>query len=127
MATIREIIDRVDDTKPNAFSQKVKLGWIAELDGKIAADVMLMSIVDIRQLNYTHPEDLNSEPLVGFPHDGIYDAWLGAKIDFMNGEYDKYQNSMEMFNALYVNFVRWFATCYEPARGYVRRDVHAEI
>lgn len=120
MATIQEIIERVDDTKPNAFTQKTKMAWIAELDGKIAADVMMMNIVEIRQLKYVHPQDLASEPLVDFPHDTIYDLWLGAKIDFENGEYNKYQNSMEQFNAHYGNFVRWFASSYEPAQGYVR-------
>lgn len=39
---------------------------------------------------------------------------------FDNGEYNKYQNSMEQFNAHYGNFVRWFASTYEPAQGYVR-------
>lgn len=118
MATIQEIIERVDDIKPNAFTQKTKMAWVAELDGKIAADVMIMNIIDIRQLSYVYPDDLQSTPLVEFPHDSIYDLWLCAKIDFANGEYSKYQNSMEQFNAHYGNFVRWFAAAYEPAQGY---------
>jgi hypothetical protein len=118
MATIQEIIERVDERKPNAFSQKAKIAWIAELDGKIAADVMLMNINDVRQFNYAYPENLSSEPLIEFPHDSIYDLWLGAKIDFENGEYTKYQNSMEQYNAHYNNFVHWFASTYEPAQGY---------
>lgn len=100
--------------------------WIAELDGRIAADVMLMSISDIQLVRYAYPEDLNSEPLVAFPHDSIYDLWLGAKIDYENGEYRKYQNSMEMFNAHYVNFVRWFALTYEPAQGYRKEDYYGD-
>lgn len=121
MATIHEIIERVDENKPNAFSQKTKMSWIAELDGKIAADVFLMNIVEVRQLQYRHPDDLESEPLVTFPHDSIYELWLGARIDYENGEYNKYQNSMEQFNAHYGNFVRWFASTYEPAQGYLMR------
>jgi hypothetical protein len=64
MATIQEIIERVDERKPNAFSQKAKIAWIAELDGKIAADVMLMNINDVRQFNYAYPENLSSDPLI---------------------------------------------------------------
>lgn len=120
MSTIREIIARVDDVKINAFGEEVKMAWIAELDGKIALDVMLMSIEDVQQLQYKSPDDLESTPLVKFPHDSLYDLWLGAKIDFANGEYSKYQNSMEMFNAHYGNYVRWFAQFYEPAQGYAR-------
>lgn len=127
MATIQEIIERVDDTKPNAFLEKTKLEWIAELDGKIAVDVMMMNIVEAQQFRYQHPKDMGSEPLVDFPHDSLYDLWVGAKIDFANGEYRRYQNTMELFNAHYGNFVRWFAATYEPAQGYVRRYENAAI
>ena len=118
MAIIRDIITRVDDIKPNAFTEQTKLAWIGELDGRIAADVMLMGIEDIRQMEYVHPDALEVEPLVGFPHDGIYEQYLCAKIDYANGEYSKYQNSMEMFNAHYDNFVNWFIRTYEPGQGY---------
>ncbi len=124
MATIIEIIERVDNGKPNAFPQKEKLKWIAELDGKIALNVMLMSIADAQAFRYQYPESLGCEPLVGYPHDGMYDAWLEARIDYANGEYEKYQNSMEMYNAAYGDFVRWFASTYKPAQGYARREVY---
>lgn len=118
MATIQEIIDRVDEMKPNAFTEQRKLQWIEELDGKIALDVMLMSVEDAGQFRYSYPEDMDSEPLVRFPHDSIYELWLAAQIDFANGEYNKYQNTMEQYNAHYGAFVRWFAATYEPAQGY---------
>lgn len=118
MAKISDIIVRLDRTKPNAFSQEDKLRWIAELDGLLATEVFLMDIVEAEQFAYSHPEDLTRETLVRFPHDGLYDAWLEAKIDYHNGEYEKYQNSMEMYNARRATFVRWFAQTYEPAQGY---------
>ncbi len=127
MAKIEEIIERVDRVKPNAFTHEEKLRWIAELDGRIAADIMLMDIVETRLMQYQYPEGLRCEPLVQFPHDGIYDSWLEAKIDYQNGEYDKYANSMEMFNAGWDSFVIWFARTYAPAQGYRRRNGYAEI
>lgn len=120
MSTIREIIDRVDEAKPNAFPDDLKIKWLSELDGKIAADVMLMGIVEIRQLGNAYKGNADMEPLVTYPHDDIYDKWLEARIDYANGEYNKYQNSMEMFNAAFSGFVRWFASNYDPAQGYRR-------
>ena len=122
MSTIREIIARVDEKRPNSFSAELKMAWIASLDGKIAADVMLWSIDDIRQLEYRYPGDLDSQPLVTYPHQDIYDYWLAALIDQENGEYDRYQNDMVMYNEFYNNFVCWFASNYEPAQGYGRRN-----
>lgn len=118
MAKIKEIIALVDENIPNAFTGERKLAWIAELDGRIAADVFLMGIEDVQQLQYKYPEDLESEPLVSFPHDRLYPLWLEAQIDFANREADKYQNSMAMYNAAYTSFVRWVAQTYDPAQGY---------
>ena len=57
--------------------------------------------------------------LVDPPHDQIYVTWLQAQIDMENGEYSKYQNTMQMFNEGFNSFVAWFANTYEPANGYV--------
>lgn len=122
MAVIRDVIARVDVNKPNAFDTEQKLRWLAELDGKIAADVMLQSIPDIQQYNYSYPDAMDWELLVRFPHDNIYDLWLAAQIDLANGETDKYMNSMEAYNASYNHFVCWFCSVYDPAQGYIRSD-----
>lgn len=115
--TFGEIINCVDDYKDNGFHERTKLRWLTELDGKVAADVMLMGIEEIRELPHTYPEAKQCKPLVGYPHEDIYTLWLEAKIDYANGEYGKYQNTMEMFNEAYGNFKRWFASVYQPAQG----------
>lgn len=116
--TIKHIIERVDRQKPNDFSTEEKLEWISELDGRLALEVCLMDIAQVQEFDYLYPECLDHEPLVPFPHDSIYDHWLGAMIDYKNGEYDKYQNAMEQFNAHYDSFAVWFITTYRPAKGY---------
>ena len=120
MSTIKQIINRVDAVKPNAFDLETKMAWLTELDGKIAADLFLMNIADIRQLECRNAEH---EALVGYPHEDIYDHYLAAKIDMANGEYDKYQNSMAMYNASYSNFACWFLNTYDPAQGYRGEEI----
>lgn len=122
MSKVREVFERVDEARPNAFSESLKMMWLNSLEGRLAADVFLMSIEDIRQLTVRYPDDMDTELLVTSPHDDIYDLWLYAKIDFENGEYSKYQNDMAMFNEHYDNFVCWFLNTYDPAQGYVRSE-----
>lgn len=55
------------------------------------------------------------ELLVGAPHHKIYYTYLLAMIDFANGEYERYRNSMALFNAFFTEFRRWFAQRYRPA------------
>jgi len=49
------------------------------------------------------------------PHFKLYPEYIMARIDYANGEYDKYQNTMQMFNAFWGEFSRWFARTYNPA------------
>ena len=117
--TIRQAIERVDEIKPNAFSDKTKVEWLSALEGRLAADVFLMAVAEIRLLEYKHPDDMDTELLVKYPHDDIYTYWLQARIDEANGEYNKFMNTAELYNEAYGNFVRWFGQTYDPAQGYV--------
>ena len=119
MSTFAEIIERVDQNKPNAFEELEKLRWLTELDGKIAAEVMMMNVAGVRNLPRGEAA-LRCEPLVSFPYEDLYDRWLEAKIDYHNGEYGNYQNSMEAYNAAYNGFVNWFLNAYDPVQGYER-------
>lgn len=115
--TIRQIIERVDRMKSNAFGILDKLRWIAELDGHLALEVCMMDIQQVQEFEYT-VECLDHQPLAQFPHDGMYEHWLAAKIDYANGEYDKYQNCMESYNACFEEFRCWFLNTYDPVQGY---------
>ncbi len=123
---IREAIELADEVKPNAFSEKVKLGWLSDLEGRIAASVFLLAPVEIADhFTYHHPEDMDTELLVKPPYADIYELYLEAKIDEANGEYNKYQNTMQIYNEHYASFLRWFAGLYDPAQGYMSEEERA--
>lgn len=46
-------------------------------------------------------------------------------IDYENGEYNRYANTSQMFNAAWNDFVAWFAEKYRPADGYIAEEVRA--
>ena len=58
-----------------------------------------------------------TELLVSAPYHKIYYTYVMAMIDFANGEYNKYQNSMALFNSFFDCFTRWYAQNYRPADG----------
>ena len=76
-------------------------------------------------LHYVYPEDLETELLVGPPHDDIYTLYLQAKIDEANGEYNKYSNTMQIYNEYYGTFLRWFCGLYDPVQGYLSEEARA--
>lgn len=116
MSTFREIIARVDEIKPNAFSESTKLNWLTSLNGKLAIDIFMMDIAEVRELPHGAGA-MDCEPLVGFPHEEVYEEYLAAKIDAANGEASEYQNRMQIYDAYYTNFVSWFKATYDPVQG----------
>lgn len=122
MSTYRNIIELTDSYRPNAVEEQVKLWWLVTLDGKIATEVMLMDVTEVRELlDVAYPEALDYEPLVGFPHEELYLHYLEAKIAYANEEYNSYQNAMESFNAAYNTYVVWLLNTYDPIKGLPRR------
>lgn len=120
--TAGEAIERADSVKPNAFTQEEKFNWLVALDSKIAMELMLMSPQDMEQIRLHYPGDLESQLLVDFPHDEIYPLYLMARIDEMNGEYNKYANSSAIYNQYFNEFAGWFLQAYDPIQGYMNRE-----
>ena len=112
---IIEAINHVDEVKPNSYSQTEKIRWLSTLDGTIKAEV-----ID----NYEGAESISFEPytedsllrelLVPHPYDEVYIRWLEAQIDYANGEYGKYNNSITMYNTAYSAFVRYYNKMHKP-------------
>lgn len=117
--TLKQVIDMVDDIKPNAFSNDTKTQWVNEVEGYVQTEVFLLNVDDV--VKYSYEQDKNKTLLVDFPHDKLYWAYLSAMIDFANGEYNKYQNTMQMYNGFMGEFMRWFARTYRPADRGERR------
>lgn len=118
MATLKEIIDRVEKEKPDAFDCPTKANWLAELEGKIALDCFGMSPVEAQAVRYSWPQDEKKELLIRFPNEEVYALYLEAMIDFHNGEPDRYQNTMERFNKAFLGFKQWLLMTFddEPKR-----------
>lgn len=113
--TINQVIQAVDGMKPHSFSEDVLTMWINELEGMVQTDIFLIAHQDI--VTYTYDENKDSELLVKAPHSKIYVYYLCAMIDFANNDYDKYGNTMDLFNKFYADYMRWYALTVNPASG----------
>lgn len=52
------------------------------------------------------------ETYVTFPHDKLYYLYVIAMMDLANHEYDKYKNDMQVYNAAYNEFAKWWQRNY---------------
>lgn len=114
--TIMDALYRIDELKPNVFSQEEKIKWLSSLDGVIKSD-----IIDTHEggegivfLGYKEDVDLKTVLLVPHPYDDIYIRWLETQIDYSNGEYGKYNNSVVAFNDAFSLYRKYYNRTHMP-------------
>ena len=100
--TVNELLKRVDEQKPNAFSVAQKVSWLNDIETQIQE---FLGYDGSRWVVYTDSdEDLAKELIVDRPYSNVYIAWLKAKIDFDNEEYESYQNNQAQFSSEFAAY-----------------------
>lgn len=114
--TIMDALYRIDELKPNSYSQPEKIKWLSSLDGVIKSEIIDTHEggEDIVFSGYDENADLNTVLLVDAPYDDIYLRWLEAQIDYTNGEYGKYNNSLVAYNDAYDLYQRHYNRTHMP-------------
>lgn len=114
--TISEAIFKIDEIKPNTYSQEDKLKWLSTLDGMVKAEVIDTheGSEDVVFNGYDSNTSLDTELIVKPPYDDIYLRWIEAQIDYHNGEMGKYSNAMAMYNSTYGTWSRWYNRTHMP-------------
>lgn len=115
--TVLEAVAFADGVKPNAFTQEQKVRWLSELEGKLEREILHRAAGALEP--YPLPGEGDRELLAPFPYDKVYWMWLCAMVDFANGEYDKYANSMAMANDAYEGYATWYRRGHPPEGGAV--------
>lgn len=122
---IKDIIDAVDALKPNPYSDDQKTAWLSRCEGQIQTECYLMPIENVLTYVYTSDDELT--PLAPAPYDKLYESYLFAMLDYYQGEYGKYANSMAMFNKDISDLTRWLTRLYEPTKRSYRGEIAAKV
>lgn len=114
--TIAQAIERIDSLKHNTYTTGDKIEWLSRLDAMIkrlvidthdGADEVIFD-------GYDDHTNRQTELLVPSPFDEIYLRWLEAQIDYHNGEYNKYNTVILMYQAAYDAFDAWYNRTHKP-------------
>ena len=112
--TIAEAIDRVDRLKYNAYSLQEKREWLRKVEWMIKWNILDTHGpgLPFRDLNPDSPA--NQELIAPAPFDELYVKWLEAQIDLYNGEAERYNGSIALFNREFEAFESWYNRSYVP-------------
>ena len=114
--TLMEAISRVDSIKPNRYTQVEKIKWLSTIDGIVKAEIFDTHEggESVTFAGYDDVADLLRVLFVPEPYDEIYIRWLEAQIDYANGEYGKYNNSITMYNAAFDAYAKYYNRLHKP-------------
>ena len=104
--TIRELIEYVDEIRPNSFGNKTKTVWINEIEGAVQTEIMGIYPADVA--SYDAERDANAELLVKAPHAKLYAWYLVAMMDLVSLGDVAYENSYRVFNNFWDEYARWY-------------------
>ena len=100
--TMARNLKQVEETH---YPDSMLLQFLNEVEGKVQTEVLMIAPEDTVRYG---ADDLTSEMIVTAPHDKLYYVYLMAMIDFVNGEYDRYTNSMNLANAHITEWAAWY-------------------
>ena len=116
--TIHDAIAEVDSLKSNMFSEKDKIRWISRLEARIYQEIICTHQRNDgeEEISFTGygEDDGEKELIVGKPHDELYLHWLEAQIDYHNMEYDSFNNSNAVFDAVFSSFRNAYNQSHMP-------------
>lgn len=98
---------------PAEIDDTILLDWLNQLEGQILHEIFLLALSEITPYSATPTEALAAP----YPYDGIYLLWMEAQVDFANGEYERYTNTMQRYNAAWNDLARHIAKCIRPVYG----------
>ena len=108
--TIQELIDKVQEEKPNSFDTEKLIEFINEIESDVAEQ--LSDDFD----PYT-TDDLQEELIVRYPYDRLYVSYLKAQIDYANEEYPSYQLNADQHGVDFTDFLNWIVRTGQTDRS----------
>lgn len=116
--TIIEAITRLDALKFNTYQQDDKVQWLSRLDNMVKKQIIDTheGAEDVSFSGYTADTPTDTILLVPAPYDEVYLRWMEAQIDYHNGEYDKYNNAILMFNTAFEAYQKHYNSAHKPVQ-----------
>lgn len=103
--TLNTCLSLVDSLLPNALPQATKCRWLSELEGRIRVELLGQPAADQTPLTVSDTSDPSL--IVPFPYDQVYWMYLLALIEYVNGDYARYENGAALFNAAYHGYAKY--------------------
>lgn len=125
--TINDALALIDEINANSYDTKIKIGWLSQLDGRVFNDIILThehelvddgseegNLIEPTFPGYDETTSLDTKLIIDDTYSDVYINYLMAMIAYSNGETERYQNSMIMYNTNYKEYADWYNRTHSP-------------
>ncbi len=98
--TLMQAIENFDSERANSVSIERKITWISQLDYKISTELLEPRGAG-KFAGFTEMTPLETELKAPEEYKEIYPLYMNMKLDYMNGEIARFNNSTLLFNRMY--------------------------
>lgn len=116
--TIQKVMAEVESISPNAIDEGLKISWLNQMEETIYKEVICTheGYEEIHLKQITMESDYEQELIAEDPYSKLYVFYLLSKIDFINHEWDSYNNTAEMFNQAYKEYKAYYNRNHMPVQ-----------
>ncbi len=98
--TLAKALEAFDSERLNNVSVEIKKEWVSQLDSKIYAEILKeRGRSGFKGYGVLTPPDVTL--LAPEEYGEIYSLYMNMKLDYMNGEIGRFNNSALLFNRMY--------------------------
>ena len=106
---IGDIINEFNEIEPSVVSDRAKVRWIGTVDYYVRNNIYA-KYTDDECAGWTGydvdaPDVFEHEAIIPDAYCSIYQRYMAAQNDLINGDTERYQNHMIAYNAAWENFV----------------------
>ena len=114
--TIQEAINRLDALIFNTYTTDDKIQWLSRLDTAVKQQIIdtHAGAEKVEFEGYTAATPATTKLLVPSPFDEVYLRWMEAQIHYHNGEYDKYNAAIIMYNTAFDAYAKYYNKHHMP-------------
>lgn len=98
--TLMSAVDNFDSERVNQVAIERKIAWLSQLDYKISSEITQLRGGN-KFTGYNCETPLDSILLAPDEYGEIYQLYMNMKLDYMNGEIGRFNNSAMLFNRMY--------------------------
>lgn len=111
---LADLINNIDEIKPNQYGKEIKTLWLNEIEAKVAREIVNCYNKEYNFENYDY--DLHNEKVLILPDEfcDVYASYICAKIDFYNAEYERYNNFAMLHNQAFEEAAKYYRRKYTP-------------